>query len=89
MTLAKTLQAASLPQKHISVHAEGVIAKDLARVRFGLVTVSLTILGADALRRDAYQRAAIAARDDCLIGRSIRGNVAYVVGDVSLAQSIT
>jgi peroxiredoxin-like protein len=82
ITLANLLQAAALPQKHISVHADGVIGSDLGRVQFTRVTVNPTIRGADALRRDAYQKAALAARDDCLIGRSIRGNVAYVVGDV-------
>lgn len=87
ITLANLLQAAALPQKHISVHAEGVIVCDLGRAQFTRVTVNPTIRGADALRRDAYQKAAIAARDDCLVGRSIRGNVAYVVGDVALRQS--
>jgi organic hydroperoxide reductase OsmC/OhrA len=88
ITLSDHLQADCLPQTHISVHADGVIIEELGRVRFARVTVNPTIRGADARRRDAYQRAALAARDDCLIGRSIRGNVAYVVGDVALPQSI-
>ena len=87
ITLSNLLQAARLPQKQISVHAEGVIASDRGRVRFARVTMIPTIHGADDVRRDDYQKAAIAARDDCLIGRSIRGNVAYVVGDVALPQS--
>jgi hypothetical protein len=32
-----------------------------------------------------YAKAAIAARNNCFIGRSIRGNFAYVVGEVCLA----
>jgi peroxiredoxin-like protein len=87
ITLANLLQAAALPQQHISVHADGVIVEDLGRVHFARVTVSPTIRGADIRRRAAYRKAALAARDDCLIGRSIRGNVAYVVGDVALPQS--
>ena len=87
ITLSNVLEAASLPQKHISVHADGIIVKDLGEVQFARVTVSPTIRGADVLRRDAYQKAAVAARDGCLIGRSIRGNVAYIVGGVSLSQS--
>ena len=87
ITLANYLEAAGLPQNRISVHADGVIVSDLGRMQFTRVTVSPTIRGADALRGDAYQKAAIAARDDCLIGRSIRGNVAYVVGDVALPRS--
>ena len=87
IALSNALQAVSLPQKHISVHADGDIVRTLGRGRLARVTVNATIHGADVLRRDAYQKAAIAARDDCLVGRSIRGNVAYVVGDVSLPQS--
>ena len=86
LTLSNILQAAALPQQHISVHADGLIVRALGRAQFARVTVSPTIRGGDILRRDAYQKAAIAARDDCLVGRSIRGNVAYVVGDVSLPQ---
>lgn len=86
IALANFLEAAGLPQNRISVHADGVIISDCGRVQFTRVTVSPTISGADVFRREAYQRAAIAARDDCLIGRSIRGNVAYVVGDVALPQ---
>ena len=88
ITLANFLEAAGLPQNRISVHTDGVIVNDFGRVQFTRVTVSPTISGADVLRREAYQKAAVAARDDCLIGRSIRGNVAYVVGDVVLPQSI-
>ena len=85
ITLANVLEAASLPQEHISVHADGVIVRHLGEVEFARVTVSPTIRGADVLRRDAYKKAAVAARDDCLIGRSIRGNVAYIVGAISLS----
>lgn len=84
--LADALRAASLPQSSISVRAEGVIASELGRARFSRVTVNPVIRGADILRRDAYEKMAIAARDDCLIGRSIRGNVAYVVGEVVLSR---
>jgi organic hydroperoxide reductase OsmC/OhrA len=84
ITLANVLEAASLPQEHISVHADGVIVRHLGELQVTRVTVSPTIQGADVLRRDAYKKAAVAARDDCLIGRSIRGNVAYIVGVISL-----
>jgi hypothetical protein len=55
--------------------------------QFARVTINPTICGADALRRDAYEKAAIAARDGCMIGRSRRGNIAVVVGGVSLPPS--
>jgi peroxiredoxin-like protein len=87
ITLSNVLRAASLPQSRVSVRADGVIVNDSGKAQFARVTVNPTIRGADVRRRGAYEKAAIAARDDCLIGRSIRGNVAYVVGDVSLLRS--
>lgn len=87
ITLADVLQDASLPQTRISVHADGVIVMDFGEMHLARVRVNPAIWGADDCRRDAYERAAIAARDGCMIGRSIRGNVAYVVGDVSLSES--
>lgn len=87
ITLSNVLRAACLPQAHISVHAEGVIVRELGQVQFARVTVHPTIRGADALLRDAYEKAAATARDGCVVGRSIRGNVAYVVGEVSLPKS--
>jgi peroxiredoxin-like protein len=84
ITLSKVLRDASLPQTRVSVRAEGVIASDCGKPRFTRVTVHPTIRGADVPQQDAYEKAAAAARESCLIGRSIRGNVAYVVGEVSL-----
>jgi organic hydroperoxide reductase OsmC/OhrA len=85
--LSNALRTASLPQSSISVRAEGVIASEFGRTQFTRVTVSPVIRGADLLRRDEYEKTAVAARDSCLVGRSIRGNVAYVVGDVVLLRS--
>jgi peroxiredoxin-like protein len=84
ITLCDVLRAASLPQTRVSVRAEGVIASDCGKARFTRVTVHPTIRNADVPRQAAYEQAAAAAREKCLIGRSIRGNVAFVVGDVSL-----
>ena len=87
VTLAEMLRAAGLPQSCLAIRAEGLVASDPGAVRFTTVTVRPTIHGADAAQRQAYEKAAIAARNHCFIGRSIRGNIAYVVGDVSLAES--
>jgi organic hydroperoxide reductase OsmC/OhrA len=87
ITLSGILRAESLPQARVLVHADGVIVNDVGKSHFVRVTVNPTIRGADVLRRDAYERAAITARDECVVGKSIRGNVAYVVGDVSLQRS--
>jgi organic hydroperoxide reductase OsmC/OhrA len=84
ITLSNILRAAGLPQTRISVNADGVIVSNFDRTQFSNVTVTATIGGADVQRPDAYEKAAIAARDDCLVGRSIRGNVAFLVGEVVL-----
>ena len=84
VTLAEMLRAVGLPQSSLSIRAEGLVASDAAAERFTTVIVWPTIQGADVARRDAYGKAAIAARNNCFIGRSIRGNIAYVVGEVCL-----
>jgi organic hydroperoxide reductase OsmC/OhrA len=89
IALSNVLRASSLPQTSVSIRADGVIVSEFGKGQFKRVTVNPTIRGADILRRDAYEKAAIAARDECLIGRSIRGNVAYIVGDVSLQREAT
>jgi len=86
VTLAEMLRALGLPQSSLAVHAEGLVASDAGAERFTTVTVRPSIHGADTAQRQAYEKAAIAARNNCFIGRSIRGNIAYVVGDVSLVD---
>jgi peroxiredoxin-like protein len=87
VTLADMLRAAGLPQFSLAIRAEGLVASDPGAVKFTTVTVRPTIYGADAAQRQAYEKAAIAARNHCFIGRSIRGNIAYVVGEVALVES--
>jgi len=84
VTLAEMLRAAGLPQTSLAIHAEGLVATGPGAEKFTTVTVRPTIQGADTAQRQAYEKAAIAARNHCFIGRSIRGNIAYVVGGVSL-----
>jgi organic hydroperoxide reductase OsmC/OhrA len=83
-TLAVMLRASGSPHSSLVIHAEGLVASDLCAAKFTTITVHPTIHGADALRRRAYEQAATSARNHCLIGRSIRGNVAFVVGVVCL-----
>ncbi len=84
ITLANMLRAACLPRTGVAIHADGTIGGDQGRARFTRVRVQPTIHGADVPRREAYIRMANAARDECLVGRAIRGNVAFVVGEVTL-----
>jgi organic hydroperoxide reductase OsmC/OhrA len=83
VTLRDSLSAVALPRTDVSVSARGALTLVSGRIRLTRVVVEPAIRGADAARPEAYQRAAVAARDDCLIGRAIRGNVAYVVGEVT------
>jgi organic hydroperoxide reductase OsmC/OhrA len=87
ITLSHVLREACLPRSRVSVRADGVAVSSHGGSRFTRVRVNPTIRGADVRRRDAYEKAATIARDDCPIGRSIRGNVAYIVGDVVLLRS--
>lgn len=82
--LADTLRTSGLPYSVLDVHAEGLVDSEIYPATFTTITVSPTIRGANALRRQAYEQAATSARNHCNIGRSIRGNVAYVVGAVCL-----
>lgn len=88
VTLADMLRATGLPQSSLAIHAEGLVASDPGAVKFTSVTVHPTIHGADAAQRQAYEKAAIAARNHCFIGRSIRGNIAYIVGEVALVEAV-
>lgn len=87
-TLAEMLRAAGLPQSSLAIHAEGLVAGEPGAVKFTSVTVRPTMHGADAAHRQAYEKAAIAARNYCFIGRSIRGNIAYLVGAVALVERV-
>lgn len=82
--LAEMLRAAELPQSSLAIHAEGLVASDPGAVKFTSVTVCPIVRGADTAQHQVYRKAAIAARNHCFIGRSIRGNIAYIVGAVSL-----
>jgi len=84
ITLANLLDAAALPRGRVAVRAAGTIASDHGKAQFTRVLVTPTIRGADLPRQEDYRRAANTARDECVIGRSVRGDVAFVVGDVSL-----
>jgi osmotically inducible protein OsmC len=87
ITLAKLLRAASLPCTRVAVCAAGVIANDLGKMCFTRIIVRPTIRGADLPRQNTYKKWANAARDECLIGRSFRGNVSFVIGDVAILGS--
>lgn len=84
ITLSAILAAARLPQSLIDVHAEAVVLADADGTRLTRIIVSPVLHGADCSRPERYTRAAIAARDECAIGRCVRGNIAYLVGPVAI-----
>lgn len=84
ITLSRILSAALLPQSLIDVHAEGILLADADGPRLARITVSPVLHGADCSRLERYSRAAIAARDECPIGRYVRGNIPYLVGPVAI-----
>ena len=87
-TLAEMLRAARLPQTSLAVHAEGLVAGDPGAVRFTSVTVRPTIQAPTLRNATPMRRPPSAARNYCFIDRSIRGNIAYLVGDVVLVESV-
>jgi organic hydroperoxide reductase OsmC/OhrA len=84
IALANLLDAAALPRGRTAVRVSGTITGDHGKARFTRMVVTPNIRGADLRRQEEYRRAANTARDECIIGRSVRGSVALVVGDVTL-----
>jgi len=87
VTLSEMLRAVGLPQSSLTIRAEGLVTSDAGAERFTMITVRPTIHGANPGQHQAYEKAAIAARNHCFIGRSVRGNIAYVVGELCLVGS--
>jgi osmotically inducible protein OsmC len=88
ISFSDILHTFGLPQSLVAVRADGIIGLECGKARVTSVTVNPTIVGADMSRRKLYEQAAVAARDACLIGRSIRGNTSYVVGAVTLCERV-
>ncbi len=84
IALANLLDAAALPRGGIVVRAAGTVVMGYGKARFTRMLVTPNIRGADLARQEEYRKVANTARDECVIGRSVRGNVAFVVGDASL-----
>ena len=83
-TLLGVLGREGLPASAVRVAAAGTVTGYPAQARFERLTVSPTIIDADPQRSVEYDRAARVAHDRCFIGRTIDGNVAYKVGQVTV-----
>lgn len=81
-TLYRLLERSGLPVRRLSVTARGYVEDYPQAARFARIVVHPKVAGGDAARLADYQREALHARDACFIGKTIRGNVAYDVGEV-------
>lgn len=86
-TLFGVLARRELPVDALEVKADGVVEGFPGRARFSKVSVDPRILGGDPDRRPEYEAAAVLAHERCLIGRALRDEVTYEVGDVEIARS--
>ncbi len=84
-TLFRILERRNLPALRLEVTACGYIEDYPQAAHFARIVVHPTVLGADADRLAEYQDEAVHARDACFIGRVLRGNVTYDVGEVQTA----
>lgn len=84
-TLFALLSRARLPAAKLTVAAQGKVTgypgKD---ARFAEIRVSPTVHEGDCARLEEYAKFACQARDRCFIGRTLRGNVTYVVDEVAV-----
>ncbi|MGH7765714.1 MAG: OsmC family protein [Candidatus Dormibacteraceae bacterium] len=87
-TFFALLTKARLPAERVTVVARGkVIAIPGEQARFAEVRVNPTVRGGETGRLEEYAMLACKARDRCFIGRTLRGNVLYEVGEVSVETS--
>lgn len=84
-TLFALLPKAHLPASKLTVAAKGKVTEFPGeRARFAEICVSPTVHDGEIGRLEEYAALACKARDCCFIGRTLRGNVSYVVGQVSV-----
>jgi peroxiredoxin-like protein len=84
-TLASLLAQAGLPHRRVRVHARATVLDHPGpRARIASIEVSPTIRGAAVDRADDYRAQAERARQHCFIGRHLRPDLDYRVGQVTL-----
>jgi organic hydroperoxide reductase OsmC/OhrA len=82
--LSAVLSEGSLPWRALKVQTDATRTAIQSAPCLGTVAVYPTIFGGDPSMHSHYAAAAKQARDRSLIGRTIRGNVAYKVGAVTV-----
>ncbi len=83
-TLFRLVQRAGLPITRVDMQTDGTVSNYPAAATFSRITVNPRIVGGDARKLEDYRAAAVAARDQCFIGRTVRDYLAYEVGRVEV-----
>ncbi len=86
-TLFRVLERRGLPVGEVAVDVSGFVEDYPAAARFAQILVQPTIVGGDAALLERYGEEARRARDLCFIGKAVRNNVAYEVGEVKISPS--
>jgi peroxiredoxin-like protein len=82
-TLYHLLARDGLAADQVSVRAEGSVSDyPSRRASFSRIVVHPTFSGADPSREAEYGRCARTAREHCFIGKALRSDIRYEVGDV-------
>jgi len=81
-TLGSLLSRDGLPWERLQVKMHETVVGQPTRI--ARLLAAPNILGGDPGRMEEYQRTAELARDHCFIGRSLRSDVAYEVGPVTI-----
>jgi uncharacterized OsmC-like protein len=82
--LGEALRKNALPWSVIQVQTDAACTDDSTARRLDAVAVFPTIFGGAPSMNSEYAAAAMQARDESVVGRTIRGNVAYKVGVVTV-----
>ena len=83
-TLFGVLARSGLPVQAVGVRVEGIVTGYPLNAKFATLRVNSKISGGNSERGAEYKEKAEHARNRCFIGKTIAGNVEYLVGDVQV-----
>ncbi len=87
-TLFHLLARDGLPAEEVDVQATGTVSDyPGAQARFSRVVVHPTIHAGEPFREEEYRECARTARDHCFIGRALRSDISYDVGEISVVPA--
>lgn len=87
-TLFHLLVRKGLPTEQVTVRATGIVSDyPGARAHFSQVVVQPTIRAGEPSREPEYRDCARTARDHCFIGKALRTDIRYQVGEISVVPA--